>query len=400
MNETTGDKSRPGGTAGEKMRRFLTKVVSFVLVLAGMLLGLCCAYFCITSILRSQHIRISLGHPDNEEKPDSDLIAGYNRYTPSPHAPRKKHSSRSVINIDNIDSPDELMKIAIQFIQDEDYYYAEEALNKIQKLKPDYPELYYFTGLCKEKEDDAEEAIKAYAEYKKSPGCDPSKLLHIADFLISNNRGKEALGYIQDAQKVKDSPEAHYLTARCHFLAKNYTKSIEESKKTLEYDKNYPSVYVLLADSYEKSKKIQEAIYSYQEAYRLEPKPEYLYKSGLLAGEVADYKNAKIYMNNYIASELDPEKQEEARAILKEMIRNSMKTIPAEVESRTDFIPNVSVVGIMKTEDSAEACLKIDGQSQLVQEGETILDSYYVLAIRESHIVLIHDEEYVVLRPL
>lgn len=384
-----------------KIGQILKKIATFLVLTVGMLLGLCCAFFFITFLLRSQHIKISLAHLSGDTQPPRDTAADFQ--SPSSKRPfyrRHSRSSGNLINLDKINNPDELMKLALGFLQDEDFYYAEEALIKLRKLKPDYPDLYWQLGKCYEGEDNTEEAIKNFYEYKKSQNPDHGKLLYIANFFITDKKCANAMEFIEEAQKLKDSPEAHYLTARCLYLKSNYKKAIDECTLTLEYDKNYPDVLELLAECQIKTGKKDKAVEAYQEAYRLDPRPYFLQKIVALKSELGDYKGAKSALNDYILTETDPAKIEEAKAQLKTLTLNAMKTIPEDIGNRTDVIPNVSLVGIIKSDDTSQAYLTVDGVNQEIQEGDTILTDYYVLKICDNYVVLVHDEDYVVLRSL
>lgn len=383
------------------MKILLSKLATLVFVILGMALGLFCAFFFITYLLRCNHIHISLSRLKPTYSQEEDIILISKRPSSKQIFPKRhSRSSHGLMDIDSIDDVDELRRIAQKYIEEEEYYYAEVIFEKIKKVRPDYPDIYWYLGISQEGQEDIQDAAVSFNEYGKSANLDYQKLLHIADFFIRKKDYKKASMFIEESLKIKDTPEAHFLFAQTYYHTANYKKAIEELNAILETDRNYPDVLELLAECYIKTKKVKEAVDAYQQAYDVESRPYFLYKIALLKTETGNYREAKSFFNRYISVESDIEKVNQVKELLKTATLNAMKSIPPEVERQTDFIANVSLIGILKSEAGSMAFLTIEGVNQEIREGDTILNDYYVLSIRESHVILIHNEQYVVLRSL
>jgi tetratricopeptide (TPR) repeat protein len=382
------------------IRELLKKIAAFVLVIAGIVLGFCCAFILIHFLLKFNHIDISL-------KPLSSLTSpGKKRfpYQGRVYKPKKfKKTARYLDNkpdLEGIDDVDKLMGMGQKALDAGEYNWAEDVFRRIKTLRPDFPDISWFIGLSAEGEEDERKAKDAFSDYNAQVDRDPQKLMYIADFLMRHKNYKIALEFLEPARMIADSADVHYLAAKCYSHLGDWGQAIQNLKAALEDDKNYPDIYDLLADCYVKTGKIKEAISAYKEAYDVEAKPVFLYRIGVLLSEIGDYSTSKTYLNRYINTEAIPEKVQEAQQLLKSVRINAMRAVPSEVEQQTDFIPSISLMGIMKSDNRCKAFLTVNGAHEEVEEGATVLDEYYVLNISENRIILIRDETYFVLRPI
>ncbi len=381
------------------MKELFKKIGALLFLIAGVVFGLFLAFFLISKLLQLQNINISLNHASTEPSPERTRLAPY--YT-KPLTPRKPDTSRlhagNIPDLDSIEDIEKLKTMTLKALDEKEYYDAEDILERIKKLKPDFPDLFWYIGLTKEGEQDIKNATDAFSEYGKSETKDPKKLLYIADFLIRQNNGKKALEFLDASKKIEESAEVYYLIAKCHYLKSDYKKAIQNLTLSLRISKDYPDVHELLAECYIKTGKTSEAIDSFKEAYGVEAKPYFLYRMALLAYGGGDYKSAKLYLNRYIETETDEARSTQGKELLARVKIDSMKKIPPEVEQQTDFIDDMNLVGTMKSDGKYRALITVQGATQEVQEGDIVLDNYYILNISDGRVIFIRDEIYVVLR--
>jgi len=381
------------------MKELLKKIGALIFLIAGVILGLFLAFFLIGRLLQLQNINISLNHASRVPSPEKTRLAPY--YL-KPLTSKRPDSSRlhagNIPDLDSIEDVDRLKAMAVKALDEKEFYDADEILERIKKLRPDFPELQWYIGLTKEGEEDMQGATEAFCEYGRSEAKDPKRLLYIADFLIRHNNCKKALEMLEASKKLEESTEVYYLTAKCHYLKSDYKKAIQSLNSSLAISRDYPDVYELLAECHIKTGRTKEAIDSFKSAYSVETKPYYLYRMALLAYGTGDYRSAKQYLSRYIETENDEVRRAQGKALLAQVKIDSMKKIPPEVEQQTDFIDNIKLVGTMKAEGRYSALITVQGVSQEIREGDTVLDSYYVLSIRDGRVIFVQDETYLVLR--
>jgi|GEM_PF-1770730 len=381
------------------MKELFKKIGALIFLIAGVILGLFLAFFLISRLLQFHNINISLNNTSTGPSPERARPAPY--YL-KPLIPRKPDSSRlhagNITYLDSIEDVEKLKTMAVKALDEKEYYDADEILDRIKTLKPDFPDLYWYIGLTKEGEEDMKSAADAFNAYGRSETKDPKRLLYIADFLIRQNNVRKALEILDASKKIEESTEVYYLIAKCHYLKSDYKKAIQNLNLSLKISKDYPDVHELLAECYIKTGKTKEAVDSFKEAYGVESKPYFLYRMALLTYGSGDYKLTKLYLNRYIETENDVARATLGKELLARVKIDSMKKIPPEVEQQTDFIDDIKLVGTMKSDGRYSALIKAQGTSQEIREGETVLDIYYVLNINDGRVIFIRDETYIVLR--
>jgi len=383
------------------MNELFKKIGALIFLTAGVILGLFLAFFLISRLLQFQNINISLNNTSTCPSPGRTHIAPY--YS-KPLTPRKQDKSRlhagNIPDLDSIEDVEKLKTMAVKALDEKEYYDADEILDRIKTLNPEFPDLYWYIGLTKEGEEDVKSAADAFSAYGRSEARDPKRLLYIADFLIRHNSVKKALETLDDSKKIEESTEVYYLIAKCHYLKSDYKKAIQNLNLSLRISKDYPDVHELLAECYIKTGKTKEAIDSFKEAYGVEAKPYFLYRMALLAHGMGDWKSTKLYLNRYIETENDQARATLGREMLARVKIDSMKKIPPEVEQQTDFIDDIKLTGTMKSDDIYSALITVQGASQEIRAGDTVMDIYYVLSITDGRVIFIRDETYVVLRTM
>ncbi|MHC9543149.1 MAG: CDC27 family protein [Vulcanimicrobiota bacterium] len=381
------------------MKEFFKKIGALIFLTAGVILGLFLAFFLISRLLQFHNINISLNNTSAGSSPERTRPAPY--YL-KPLTPRKPDTSRlhagNIPDLDSIEDVEKLKTMAVKALDEKEYYDAEEILDRIKTLKPDFPDLYWYIGLTKEGEEDMKSAVDAFSAYGRSETKDPKRLLYIADFLIRQNNVRKALEILDASKKIEESTEVYYLIAKCHYLKSDYKKAIQNLNLSLKISKDYPDVHELLAECYIKTGKTKEAVDSFKEAYGVESKPYFLYRMALLTYGSGDYKSTKLYLKRYTETENDEARATLGKELLARVKIDSMKKIPPEVEQQTDFIDDIKLVGTMKSDGRYSALIKAQDASQEIREGDTVLDIYYVLNINDGRVIFIRDETYIVLR--
>ncbi len=387
--------------SGIEMRDFLKKVLTTFSLVAGVVLGISASFFIVIYLLSLLNIKVSLA-PLN-----SDTPKGY--VTPRPYtgfhmrtirSKKTHHYTPNLPDLSKIDDLEQLKALLQKSLDTKEFYDAGEVFDRIKELNPEYPDLYWYLGLTLEGQEEYKEATKAFADYGRRPDSTPERLLYIANYLMGQKDYKKALAVLDTVKKAEESVEIYYLIAKCYYSKGDCKKAEQNIKLALKIDTNYPDIYDLLADCHIRTGNISEAIKAYDQAFLAEARPYFLYRVGLLAGGSGDYKTAKAYLNRYMAAEINTDKVNEARQLLTTYRINAMKHIPAAVEQQNDSIPAIRLVGIVKTDHTCRALLTINGVSEEVRAGDTVLTDYYVIHINESRIVLIREEEYYVLRPM
>jgi tetratricopeptide (TPR) repeat protein len=296
-----------------------------------------------------------------------------------------------------------LLKEAITSMEEDNYNVAEEKLNDLVAHNPRYFDAYWYLGQCREKNGRKNDALKAYKKYAKAPPRQYEKLRYLARFFEESGDFKTAIPMRTAALKQKQTAEDYYILGNSYYQIKDYDNAGKYLSLATKLDKNNYFYHVLLAQARAKSGQKADAIKAYKRAYEINTdKTALLYQIALLANETGDYRTAREYLNLYIYQEYDAEKSQKAKQLLNKVKISIMKQLPPGIEKRTDFLPGVSVIGIMKYGESKKAYLRIQGYQEEVTEGQTIMDKYYVISIRESMVVLgdPETETYMVLKPL
>jgi tetratricopeptide (TPR) repeat protein len=211
---------------------------------------------------------------------------------------------------------------------------------------------------------------------------------------------KKANEYLKRSQKFDDSAEGYFSIGSCYFLAGDYDQAVIFLRCALKKDPGHYSSALLLAECHKKKGSYLDAIGAYKVARTIKPdQVSLLYQMGSTAFEHGDYYQAKEFLKQYVVLEMNTQARQEGENLLKKAKVLAMKNIPPEVEKQTDFLKDVRVLGILKFGKKFQAFLEFNGARHEVDEGDTILNKYYVLSIREERIVLTCDETYIVVRP-
>src|ERR1051326_4362021 len=118
-----------------------------------------------------------------------------------------------------------------------------------------------------------ETAFKAARSVEAKFGSDPKRLLTIATFYLSVERGDEALRLADAALKLApDLPEAHRMRALGLHLNLRLDEAADEYKRTLELEPSSKETRVSLADVYRASGKPEQALALYNEELTADPK--------------------------------------------------------------------------------------------------------------------------------
>jgi len=115
----------------------------------------------------------------------------------------------------------------------------------------------------------------AEQEFRRAIELNPNELsAHqwYAVYLSSLGRHQEAIAEIKRALDLDAlSLPVNAVTARVLYLARQYDAAIEQSRKTIEMDRAFATVYQNLGQSYEQKGMYAEAVATFQEFYKVEP---------------------------------------------------------------------------------------------------------------------------------
>ena len=116
-------------------------------------------------------------------------------------------------------------------------------------------------------------AFKTAQQIETKFGADAKRLLTLAGFYLSIERGDETIRLAENAIKLApDLAEAHRMLALGNHISLRLDEAAAEYKRTLELDPASKVSRVSLADLYRASGKAEEALALYNEQLASEPK--------------------------------------------------------------------------------------------------------------------------------
>ena len=190
-------------------------------------------------------------HPDSKERPRAI------EYLVSAHAAvgdQKLKNGDTAIGIDHM----------LRAIEEADA--ATTSANLFTGVIAQIPTNLYMRG-----ERDA--AFKAARQIETKFGADPKRLLTLAGFYLSIERGDETIRLAESAAKLApELAEAHRMLAVGNHISLRLDEAAAEYKRTLELDPASKVSRVSLADLYRASGKAEEALALYNEQLASDPK--------------------------------------------------------------------------------------------------------------------------------
>jgi serine/threonine protein kinase/tetratricopeptide (TPR) repeat protein len=395
--------------AGSQDRLFANKAVPITLAL---ILGIALILFLMAGAIKLLHRHISV-KPSGSPTPSVVTISPARSPVMKPTlssptatmtttlSPAATESSSPLPASSHADEVERLMKNGENALKAKDYRGAEQEFRAALSYDFSNPDAYWYIGQCQEGENKKSDALKAYDNYAKTLPREPDRLRHIAALFSNEKKYDKALEFLKQAQKYDDSAEGNLILGKCFIQKGDYDAAIAILRQTLKKKRNDFDTLLLLGDCQKKKGMMKDAIGAYKAAYDLKPgRLPLLYRIALIAEESGDYDTSKHYLKRYIVLENDEARSSAAEKVLARVKVKAMQNIPPAVEHQTDFVPGVTVVGILKFGKSYKAFLEMEGNRHEIVEGDTILSSYYVLSIKENRIVLTRDETYYVIRPL
>src|ERR1041385_3944082 len=116
-------------------------------------------------------------------------------------------------------------------------------------------------------------AFEAATKIEKKFGTDPKRLLGLAGFYVTIERGDEAIRIAEEAVKLTpDRAEAHRVLAVSHHINLQLDEAAAEYKKTVDLDPTSKASLNTLADLTRANGKFDEALALYDQLLKLDPK--------------------------------------------------------------------------------------------------------------------------------
>ncbi|HEY6243985.1 MAG TPA: tetratricopeptide repeat protein [Pyrinomonadaceae bacterium] len=116
-------------------------------------------------------------------------------------------------------------------------------------------------------------AFEAATKIEKKFGTDPKRLIGLAGFYVTIERGDEAIRIAEEAVKLTpDSAEAHRVLAVSHHINLQLDEAAAEYKKTVDLDPTSKASLNTLADLTRANGKFEQALALYDQLLKLDPK--------------------------------------------------------------------------------------------------------------------------------
>lgn len=387
------------------------KALLVSVIVVGLVMGLFCAYLLMELISAFTGPRLK---PPELEKPDRTVTMASPKASTSPRTPKHSGSTKTPRPTTSptpapeviLDMPSQYYRISdlldggLALYEQARYREAEHEFRKALAVDRRCSEAHLYVGQCREMQKDPGGALEEYWRFLRCEPKNPERLLSIARFLEEEKQYGKTIGIYKVILGEHPGADECYLIADCYARNKNNEKAIYYLKYALVYQKNhYPSL-LLLGQCYRRSSMPGEAWNAYKAAYRLNRKNvPLLYEMGEICCELGRYQYAKKYLQEYQTREGDPELRKKGFDLLKTAMYRAQQKIPPSVESQNDEIPGISIVRMLKADEGWHALMSLNSRDEEIEEGNTVLNKYYVLDINESRVVLKFEDAYFVLRP-
>lgn len=169
------------------------------------------------------------------------------------------------------------------------------ALNKIIKLKEDFPLIYLTRGRIYAK---IKNYKKAISDFDKAIALDPDYASVYVNRGAAFHNLKQYTHAIADYDKAielntEDLPSTYYNRGYSYYYMKNYKKALESHNKAIDLDPNYSSAYFGKGVSYHDLKQYKKAIENYNKVIELDPSNSSAYANiGVVYYNLKDYNKS------------------------------------------------------------------------------------------------------------